>query len=118
MEQQLLCHVYYTYDKDIIPDMFKCLVEERFLEARSEAIKLLNPRYEEWNAEYNKKVSGEDDMEYNAYIQNKQNEVLSEFNKTWSGMVKIWADEYGDIYGKFKYFDEEVAIHMSIKLLE
>lgn len=114
---ELYCTVHFTYSEESIPKTIKDFVESQFMKARDEAIKLLNPRYEEWNAQYDKEVNVEDDMEYNAFIQSKHNEVLDRFNRVWMGPVKLYSDEYADICGKFKMFDKTVTMHMRIELL-
>lgn len=104
----------FTYNVDI-PDVMKRFIESQFIKTRNEAIEFLNPHYEDWNAMYDKEVSGADDMEYNAYIQRKENEILEHFNKVWMGPVKLYADEYADIAGRVNVFGKEVTVHMSLK---
>lgn len=114
---ELLCNVIFTHSEEGLPDWIKKFTENEFMKARDKAIELLNPHYEEWNAAYTKEVTGEDDMEYNAYIQSKQNAILDEFNKTWMSPVKLYSDEYADIAGKYKIFNKTYTVHMSIKLI-
>ena len=116
--QQLKCHLIFTYSEEGIPEVIKTFVENSFLAARNEAIELINPHYEEWNAAYTKEVTGEDDMEYNAYIQKKHNEILEGFNKKWMGPVKLYSDEYADIAGRFIIFGKTYTMHMSMKLIK
>lgn len=116
---EIRCTVEYVYSVEGIPDCIKKFLENQFMSARNEAIKLLNPKYEEWNEEYGKEIVTDDDLkEYNHFIQSKQNEILDAFNKTWFGPVKLYADEDADIAGKFKVFGNEYTMHMLIKLLE
>lgn len=115
---KLYCNVFFNYSVEGIPECVKKILENQFMAARDEAIKLLNPHYEEWNAEYGKEIVTEDDeKKYNAFIQNKQNKILAEFNKTWMGPVKLYAGEDADIAGKFKVFRKEYTMRMSIKVL-
>lgn len=114
---KLYCHVIFTHSDESLPECVKKFAEGTFMKARNEAIEFLNPHYEEWNAAYDKEVSGEDDMEYYAYIQHKHNEILDQFNKTWMGPVKLYSDEYADIAGRYKIFGKEYTLHMSIKLI-
>ena len=113
----LYCEVIYTHSDESIPEWVKKFTQGMFMKARNEAIKLLNPHYEEWNEAYTDEVTGEDDMKYNSYIQGKQNEILEQFNKKWMGPVKLFSDEYADIAGRYKIFGKEYNLHMSIKLI-
>ena len=113
--------LYYTlefgYSYDRISKLMKNFVENEFLEARDEVIKILNPMYEKWNAEYDKDVTGEDDMEYNAFIQNKHNEIFDAFNRKRNRLVKLWSDEYADICGRFNYFGKVITMHVEMRLI-
>lgn len=109
---ELYCTVHFHYSEGGLPKEITNFVESQFMKARDEAIKLLNPHYEEWNNDY----TGSDE-EYNRYISSKQNAILEEFNRKWMGPVKLWADEYGDIAGKFKVYGKAITMHMTIKLL-
>lgn len=115
---QLYCKAVFTYSNESIPDQMKHLAEYFFMEARNKAVDLLNPHYEEWNAEYNKDVNGEDDCEYNAFIQSKHNDILTEFNKSHPEIpIELYSDEDADIAGRFKYYGNVIEMHMGIKLL-
>ena len=114
---QLYCTVHYTYSEEVSETM-KALIEKIFMILRSEAVDLLNPHYEEWNNEYDKEVTGEDDMEYNGFIQKKQIEILDKVNKKyWFLPLKLSSDEYADIIGVFEDKGKNVIMHMSIKLI-
>lgn len=118
---QLYCTVHYTYSEPVYPG-FKQIFERQFMKMRDEAVDLLNPHYEEWNAAYNKEVTGEDDMEYNAYIRSKHREVfgpLNEKHKNDIPMLKfrLDSDEYADIIGVIDWAGKEIIMHMSIKLI-
>lgn len=114
---QLYCTINYTYSEDVSENM-KALVENLFMSLRGEAVDLLNPHYEEWNNEYDKDVIGEDDMEYNGFIRDKQIEILNQLNKKyWFLPVKLSSDEYADIIGVFGYKGKDVTMHMSINLI-
>ena len=94
---ELLCKVFFNHSDESLPEEIKKFTENEFMKARDQAIQLLNPHYDEWNAAYTKEIKGEDDMEYNAYIQSKQNAILDDFNKMWFSPVKLYSDEYADI---------------------
>ena len=114
---KLHCNVFFHYSDEDLPDHVKDFTKNEFLRAREKAIELLNPHYEEWNAAYDKEVSGEDDEEYNAYIRNKQNAILDEFNRTWMGPVKLFSNEEADIAGRFQIYGKEYTMYMTIKLI-
>lgn len=104
------CMVKFIFSDESLPEVIKKSVARDFLRARHEAVDLLNPHFEEWNNSYTDEVNGEDDMKYNAFIADKQNEILDEFNKKWISPVKLFADEYADIAGKFKLYNNEYTI--------
>lgn len=114
---KLFCNVFFHYSDEDLPDYVKDFTKNEFLRARGEAIELLNPHYEEWNAAYDKEVSGEDDEEYNTYIRNKQNTILDEFNRTWMGPVKLFSNEEAGIAGRFQIYGKEYTMYMTIKLI-
>lgn len=86
---------------------------------RSAAIELINPMFEQWNAEYNKEVTGEDDLEYNGYIADKEQVLLEAVNKRLSNSpVKLYADrETADINGKFIFMGNEITMFMTLEPL-
>ena len=107
--------VNFMYSKDI-PVRVRSIVETMFVNLRNKAIKLLNPRYEEWNAEYD---SVKDIDDYYGFIQRKQNVILNEFNRNSHSPIKLYSDEECDIAGRFKVTDgkneEIVEMHMFIQ---
>jgi hypothetical protein len=118
---ELLCTVHFKYSNENIPEEIKKVLEKYFMCGRDIIVGMLNPHYEEWNALYNKEVTGEDDMEYNEYIQTKQQAIIDRFNRmaknSFHTAVEFYSDEYADIAAKFKYNEEIVTMHMGIKLL-
>ena len=110
----------FTFSNKHIPDFYKQLFIGSFVEARNEAIKELNPNYEKWNAEYDdahKHEEGHDyeyDKEYNAFIRAKQKDILDNYNKTHSHVVKLDSDEWCDIFGKWNFYGKEETIHLSL----
>ena len=108
-------NVNFIFSDDSLPRFIKDQVAKDFMKMRSKAVDLLNPRFAEWNASYTEPVNGEDDMVYNAYISEKENGILQEFNKQYNGSLELYADEYGDIAGKFKLFNQEYTIHMTLE---
>lgn len=104
-----------------IPQEVKDYVEEEFVKVRNIAIDLLNPHYEEWNAEYDDVVNGADDKKYNAFIRTKQNEILNEVNNhiCRKSLVKLYSDEYCDLVGVFRVARRRrvktVKMRMSLK---
>ena len=117
----LYCTVHFTYSEPVFPG-FKKVYEKFFMKLRDEAVDLLNPHYEEWNAEYDKEISGPDDLEYNTFIANKQREYLQIVNKKHEKDISplhLYLDsgEDADIMGKIPWAGNEIEMHMSIKLL-
>lgn len=86
---------------------------------RGRAVELINPRLEKWNAAYNKEITGEDDLEYNGYIADKEQEVLDAVNKILSNSpVKLYANrENADIMGKFIFMGNEITMFMTLEPL-
>lgn len=121
--KNLYCKAFFNYEHEgneinTLPEWVQKLTERYFMDARNEAVELLNPHYEEWNAEYGvSNIKGEDDKDYLAFIQKKQQDILDSFNKTWIGPVKLYSDEYADIAGRFKVLGETFTMHLSLKLL-
>ncbi len=114
--KDLLCTIEYSYSKENISNDVRWIAEHVFLEMRNKAIKSINAHFEEWNKEY-EEMYRDDNSRYNEFIQGKENEVLKAFNDIWKRSVKLWADEEGDIAGKFIHEGEEIVMHMGIKLL-
>lgn len=117
-ERNMYFRAVFKHSDDTIPDIYKRIAENYFMDARNKAIEFLNPHYDEWNASYNKEINGEDDMEYYAYIQNKQNEILEDFNRKNKCRVKLYSDEYADIAGKYKVLHnkkyKECTVHLGL----
>lgn len=109
------CMVKFIFSDESLPEVIKNYVAKDFLRARHKAVDLINPCLEEWNDSYMDAVNGEDDMKYNAFIADKQNEILDELNKKWISPVRLFADEYADIAGKFKIYNNEYTIHMILE---
>lgn len=95
--------------------------EKLYIEAynimRSEAVDLINPMLEVWNAEYDKEVKGEDDFEYNSYIADKEQEILDDVNDRLCGSpVKLYADrETADIRGKIRFLGKEITMYVTLE---
>lgn len=120
MAKELACKVHFHYDCEYnIPENVKEVAEYFFMQGRSEIVKLLNPHYEEWNAAYDKEVTGEDDPDYNAYIRNKQFEIIKQFNKTYAyrSVIQFYSEEDCDIAALWTYFSKPVKMRMTIELL-
>lgn len=113
---ELRCRPIFNYSSEV-SDNVKRIAEYYFIEGRNIIVDLLNPHYEKWNAEYTKEVSGEDDEEYNAYIQERQQLIIDMFNMAWNYPVTFFSDKYADIAAKINVAGEEVIMHMGIKLL-
>jgi len=109
----MLCSIKFTYSESGLSEATKRFMEACFLEARNDAIKLLNSRYEEWNDEY-----GDDMTDYAGYlrfIQNKQNQVLDIFNSGQKACpVKLRSDVDSDIYGEFKLHGQTITMHAGL----
>lgn len=103
----------FIYNKEGIPKDIKRFVEKQYNEARNKAVELLNPNFEKWNEEYGP-VNGDIDR-YNKFIQEKEQAILDEFNRTWMGPVKLYADEEADIVGKFKVYNDTVTMRVLLK---
>lgn len=120
MNESLNYAVHFDYSEEI-PQEVKDYVEGEFVNVRNIAVDLLNPHYEEWNAEYDDVVTGEDDKKYNAFIRTKQNEILNEVNNhvCRKSLVKLYSDEYCDLVGIFRvakgHIVKTVKMHMSLK---
>ena len=111
----MVCMVKFNFSDESLHWIVKDFMTREFLRARDKAVDLINPHLEEWNNSYTDAVNGEDDMKYNAFIADKQNKVLDEFNKKRLSPVKLFADEYADIAGKFKIYKKEYTIHMILE---
>ena len=115
---KLLCTVEFTYDQEV-PEYQKKYLEQLFMVLRNEVVDLINPNYEKWNAEYDKDVTGADDMDYNGFIQEKHREVMKEFNKKYKAINHVMymdSDEYADIVGVIPLYNYAV-MHMSMRLI-
>lgn len=115
-ERNMAYRVVFTHSDDkLLSRKLKSAAESIFVDARNEAIKFLNPHYEEWNAEYNKDHDNDDMDEYYAFIQRKQNEILDDFNSKTDYGVKLYSDEECDIVGKYHAWWQEHTIHMRLE---
>lgn len=114
---ELYCTVHFHYSEENLPKYVTDFMEHEFMKARDVAVDAINPLLDVWNKDYTDPVLGEDDMKYNSYISIKENEVLGSINRLLDSPVKLWADEYGDIAGKFKVNGKTIIMHMTIKLL-
>lgn len=116
---ELLCKVVYKYSVDIPEKRLKKLLEMMFMSSRNSIVEMLNPHYDEWNAQYGKEVTGDDDEEYLHYIQKKQQEIIDKYNRitAFRNTMQFYSDEYADIAAKFYYNGEIVTMHMGIVLL-
>lgn len=117
MYNEELFEVIFTYSSDV-PRRVRADVEQAFMLARRYALELINPNLRKWNIDFwtNHEVYV---PEYETYIQDRKNEVLEIFNQMWGGPVTLFADEYGDIAGRFtlKKFrrTEEIIMHVELK---
>lgn len=75
--------------------------ERYFMDARNRAVRLLNPRFEEWNDEY--ACGNEEPHTYDRFIQKKIQGVLTELNLILDYPVTLCAEEGGEIVGRFMY---------------
>ena len=84
---------------------------------RTEAVNLINPMFEVWNAEYDKEVHGEHDLEYNGFIADKEQAILDDVNRRLSNSpVKLFANrETADIRGKFKFMNREITMFVTLE---
>lgn len=78
---ELLCNVVFNVSGTPVSDRTKERLFNEFMMLRDEAVDMLNPHYEQWNAAYTEEVNGEDDPKYNAYIDKLQQSVLDEINR-------------------------------------
>ena len=112
----------FTFSKEI-SDFRKEYAIGIFMHIRPYAVKELNPRYDEWNRNFEHSEIPEDDelkeyggTKYCKYIQEKTREVLEkEINKclifnTW----KFDCDEIGDIILRHK-FDKDLTMTLELK---
>ena len=107
----MLCYVNFIFSNEDVPENVRNEMIKCYNIMRDIACKAVNPMFEEWNALYTDEVHGIDDMVYNSFISDKENEVFSIINKLmFVSPVKLWADEYADIRGKFKWKGKEVLI--------
>ena len=99
-----------VYDEhDQLYSKFTPVIQPEFMRLRSLAVDALNPRYEEWNAEFGNHDIPEDDelkdyggTEYCRFIQSKTEAILQQINKKYvREFVELCAGEYGDIEGRF-----------------
>lgn len=115
-ERNMAYRAIFTHSDDkLLSRGIKNAAESVFVDVRNEAIKFLNPHYEEWNAEYNKTHENDDMDEYYAFIQRKQNEILDEFNSKTDYGVKLHSDEECDIVGKYHAWGQEHTIRMRLE---
>lgn len=84
---------------------------------RAEAVDLINPMLEVWNAEYTDEVNGEDDFKYNSYIADKEQEILDGINaKLCDSPVRLYADrETADIRGRFSFLGKEITMYVTLE---
>lgn len=97
------------------------VAKQVFMMLRHFAVEALNPRYEEWNANFENVEVPEDDelkdyggTKYCKYIQEKSREVLKEVNvrlimSTW----KFDSDEIGDIIFRNK-IDKDLTMTLEL----
>ena len=117
---QLYCNVFFDYDKEV-NDFIKVLYERDFMTLRDEAVELLNPHYEEWNAEYDRLYGEMDEATYNPFIQQKQREILKIVNDKHvkgPGISTVFldsSDDECDIMAVSRL--DGTKIHLTIKLI-
>lgn len=105
----------FHFTNENMPDFVKQIIVSDFYEARNEAIDLINPHFEEWNADYTDEVEGEYDSKYNAYIAHKENVILKAYNSSHKRIVQLYADEYADIKGRYKIFRWTGDVYVTLK---
>ena len=90
-----------------------------FMEAYNRGVDALNEHYVEWNKEYDTlmdKKSSEDDINYNRFISQKQNEILK---KIPDDVFELFTDpEFGEcsICGRLKrVHNKDVKVQFTLK---
>ena len=77
--------------------------ERYYLDARNKAVRLINPRLDEWNREFGPISSEKDGEAYDRFIQKKMQSILTELNKILEYPVTMCAEENADIVGRFMH---------------
>lgn len=99
---ELLCNVAFHVSGKPVSNRTQEKLFDEFMMLRGEAVDMLNPHYEQWNAAYTDEVNGENDPKYNAYIDKRQQGVLDVINKYHPfHKIQLFSKD-GDIIGKTK----------------
>lgn len=97
---KLLCKVVFHVSGKPVDDKTEKQLFDEYMMLRDEAVGMLNPHYEQWNAAYTNEVNGEDDLEYNAYIDRMHQGILDDFNKHHPfSKIRLFSKD-GDLMGK------------------
>ena len=116
MYNEELFEAVFTYSENV-PKHVRAKNEEIFMLARTYALELINPCIQRWSAEYCSGNHLYNEQDYNAFIRDKKSWVLETFNNMWGGPVKLFADECGEIAGRFvhkKIFGSNVDVVMHV----
>lgn len=110
----------FIFSKDV-PYFIRTKAINEFVRVRGYAVDLLNPHYEEWNAQFNAEmheVYENDELDYlggKAYVEfitKKQREVIDRVNKKHlSTFIDLDIDEECDIIGRCK-FDKDITVSL------
>lgn len=105
------------YSKEI-PKGVQSMFLDSYVKMRNEAVEMINPHYEEWNAEYDRlypvklKPEEAEYKRYNAFIAEKHKPFLAKANK--SLLFELFTDlESGDIACRIKGTD--IICRISLK---
>lgn len=115
-ENKMYFEAVFTFSEEV-PESVKEKAIMWYNWMRTMVVDETNPKFEEWNNAYTDEVTGEDDMKYNAYIASLENEICDRHNKIFSKIspVRIFADQYADLAGQFKYGGRLITMHLSLK---
>ena len=100
--------------------LFETWMFQSYVMMRNEAVELINPHYEEWNAEYARlypeslKDEDEEFKKYVRFIAKKQKPFLDAVNKKNMLMELYTGEDSGDIQCRLK-LDKEYAMAINMK---
>lgn len=119
IKKNMLFRANFHFSGDVWHPRAKELYIEAYNLMRTAAVDLINQMFEVWNAEYDKEVKGEDDLEYNGYIADKEQPLLDAVNRKYSNSpVKLYVDrETADIRGKFKFEGKTMTMFVTLEPL-
>ncbi len=103
-----------------IPEKQKEKLEEQFLDLRDEYCKIVNPKYETWNGEWDEMsgtntITDENREEYNRFIAKKQNrylQLINGQNLDKGIMLKTDLEEDCDICGIIKGINVQMNMYL------